>query len=130
MIDVSFAFNRGQIAADEDFESVEVPKVSFYLKQRKIFINLVLMSLCWLASSFGYYLLLTLVNTFDKVYTTAFTDSFADMTAYILSGLLFEKIGVKLSLILSFLLSTVGGIACIAWALTIWIPQLSFSSSL
>ena len=76
------------------------------------------MSLVWLASSFGYYLILTLTNTFSKVYVTGLTSSFSEMLGYIISGLFYEKIGVKLSLILSFLISTVGGIAILLWGLS------------
>ena len=76
------------------------------------------MSLVWLASSFGYYLILTLTNTFSKVYVTGLTSSFSEMLGYIISGLFYEKIGVKLSLILSFLISTVGGMAILLWGLS------------
>ena len=75
------------------------------------------MSLLWLSSSFGYYLILTLVNTFDKVYVTAFTSSASEITAYIVSGLFYERVGVKFSLILSFAISTVGGILILTWGL-------------
>ena len=76
-----------------------------------------LMSLVWLSTAFGYYLILTLVNTFDKVYVTALTSSASEITAYIVSGLFYEKIGVKLSLVLSFAVSTVGGVLILAWGL-------------
>lgn len=89
----------------------------YFLKQRKIFVNMLLMSLVWLATSFGYYLILTLINTFDDVYITALTSSVSEMVAYVVSGLFYEKIGVKLSLILSFLISTVGGILILSWGL-------------
>ena len=75
------------------------------------------MSLVWLAASFGYYLILTLVNTFQKVYISGLTSSFSEIAAYIISGLFYDKIGVKLSLILSFTVSTVGGILILAWGL-------------
>ena len=66
-----------------------------FLKQRKILVNMLIMSLVWLAASFGYYLILTLINTFDNVYATALISSFSEMVAYALSGLFYEKIGVK-----------------------------------
>ena len=75
------------------------------------------MSIVWLATAFGYYLILTLVNTFDKVYVTAFTSSGSEMLAYVISGLFYERVGVKLSLIISFAISTVGGVLIIAWGL-------------
>lgn len=102
--------------ATKDTE-IDVPPFSFYWKQRKYAVNLMLMSLVWLTTSFGYYLILSLVNTFDKVYITAFTSSASEITAYIVSGLFYEKIGVKLSLIISFAISTVGGVLILAWGL-------------
>ena len=89
----------------------------FYLKQKEILINLILMSIVWLSTSFSYYLLLSLVNTFDNVYETAVTGSIAEIVAYTVSGLLYEKIGVKLSLVISFALSTMGGILILAYGL-------------
>lgn len=89
----------------------------YYLKQRKIVINLVLMSLVWLSTAFGYYLILTLINTFEDVYITAFTSSASEVVAFIVSGMFYEKIGVKLSLILSFGISTFGGIMILTWGL-------------
>ena len=94
-----------------------MPPTSFFLKQRKILINLLMMSVIWLASSFGYYLVLSLINTFDAIYVTGITSSVSEMIAYVLSGLFYEKIGVKLSYILSFAVSTVGGVLILAWGL-------------
>ena len=110
-------FESGKVSIDEGFKQGEAPKASYYLKQRKIFVNLCLMSLVWLSTSFGYYLILTLINTFEKVYISALTSSFSEMVAYVLSGMFYERIGVKQSLIISFLVSTIGGILILAWGL-------------
>ena len=75
------------------------------------------MSIVWLATAFGYYLILSLINTFDKVYVSGITSSISEMIAYVLSGLLYQKIGIKLSFIIAFLISTVGGILILAWGL-------------
>ena len=96
---------------------IEVPRASYYLLQPDILRNLIIMSLVWLSTSFGYYLILSLVNTFSKVYVSGLTSSFSEMAAYIISGLFYEKIGVKLSLILAFSISTLGGIAILVWGL-------------
>ena len=95
----------------------EVPPISFYLKQPKILTNLIMMSLIWLATSFGYFLVLSLINTFDDIYMTGITSSVSEMFAYVIAGLFYEKIGVKLSYILSFTISTFGGILILAWGL-------------
>ena len=73
-------------------------------------INLIVMSMVWLTSSFTYYLVLTLTNTFDHVYISGLVGSFSEVVAYIVSGLFYDRIGVKLSLVLSFGISAVGGI--------------------
>ena len=101
---------KSEVATQENFSQNEVPPASFYIKQPKIFANLVLMSMVWLSTSFGYYLILTLINTFDKVYVTAFTSSFSEAVAYIVSGLFYEKVGVKLSLGGAFTISAIGGL--------------------
>ena len=75
------------------------------------------MSIVWLATCFGYFLIMSLINTFDKVYITAITSSLSEMTGYVLSGLLYERIGVKLSFILAFSISAFGGILILAWGL-------------
>lgn len=75
------------------------------------------MSFVWLATSFGYYLILSLTNTFDHVYISAFTSSFSEMIAYVVAGVFYLKIGVKLSLILAFAMSTIGGLLILIWGL-------------
>ena len=89
----------------------------FYLKQRKILVNLIMMSVVWLATAFGYYLILSLINTFDDVYISGLVSSLTEIVGYILSGLFYERVGVKLSLILSFLISTIGGVLILTWGL-------------
>ena len=95
----------------------DLKPVSWYLKQRKVMINLILMSFVWLTTSFGYYLIMMLTNTFDNVYASALVSSISEIVAYIISGLFYDKIGVKLSLILSFAISFIGGILILAWGL-------------
>lgn len=79
--------------------------------------NLIIMSLVWLTTSFGYYLILTLINTFENVYETAIVSSLSEMFAYILSGIFYERIGVKLSLVGAFAISTIGGVVILIWGL-------------
>ena len=75
------------------------------------------MSLIWLTSSFGYYLIATLNSMFPDPYKTSMTSAFAEMMGYLISGLVYERIGVKLTLILSFSISTIGGVIILAWGL-------------
>ena len=75
------------------------------------------MSLVWLSTSFCYYLIMMLINTFKDVYVTGMTSCSAEIVATVVSGFLYEKIGVKLSLIISFAISALGGILILAWGL-------------
>ena len=75
------------------------------------------MSFIWLSASFCYYLILTLVNTFSKVYITGLTSSFSEMLAYVVAGVSYERVGVKVSLISLFGLSTIGGILILLFGL-------------
>ena len=105
------------VEIEEAEKVIETPPISFYLKQNKIFINLIIMSVIWLSTSFGYYLILSLINTFDDVYVSGLTSSLSEMIAYVVSGLLYERIGIKLSFIIAFAISTLGGVLILAWGL-------------
>ena len=89
----------------------------YYLRQPNILINLIIMSLVWLTTAFGYFLILSLINTFSDIYITGLTSSVSEMIAYVLAGILYEKVGVKLSLILAFAISASGGILILCWGL-------------
>jgi len=80
-------------------------------------VNLVVMSLVWLSTSFCYYLILMLTNTFDDVYVTGLTNGVSEVVAYFVAGLVYERIGVKLSLVISFLISALGGVLILIWGL-------------
>ena len=45
------------------------------------------MSCVWLATIFCYYLILSLINTFDDIYETAIISSVTEMCANVISGL-------------------------------------------
>jgi hypothetical protein len=114
----SIAERRNTVAEDEGFKKTEATtKMSYYLKDKKILTNLVIMSIIWLATSFGYYLILSLINTFEDVYTSGITSSASEIVAYVLSGLIYNRIGVKKSFIIAFSISTLGGILILAWGL-------------
>ena len=91
--------------------------MKYYFKQPKICANLIIMSLVWLTTAFGYYLILSLINTFSDIYVTGLTSSGSEMIAYAVAGLCYEKIGAKLSLIISFAISTIGGVLILSWGL-------------
>lgn len=75
------------------------------------------MSIIWLSTSFCFYLINILSNTFDDVYQTGVINGSAEMTGYICAALVYEKIGVKASFITAFSISTLGGILILAYGL-------------
>ena len=102
---------------DDEIVTLNTSSTMYYLKQPKLLINLIIMCIVWLTTSFGYYLILSLINTFESVYITGFVSSFSEMVAYILAGMFYLKVGVKLSLIIAFAISTTGGILILSWGL-------------
>lgn len=88
--DESEALQERQTASEVvGLQKKAVPPVSFYLKQRRILINLILISVLWLSSAFGYYLIFSLINTFEEVYVTGLTSSASEIFAIAISGVLY-----------------------------------------
>ena len=75
------------------------------------------MMVVWLASSFDYYLILFLVNSFEWVYICAFVSSISEFIAYALSGMIYTRMGVSFSLAGSFGIAVIGGIIILAYGL-------------
>ena len=63
--------------------------LSYYLGQRKIQINLLIMCFIWLSTSFNFYLIQFLINTFDQVYESALGSATSEVLAYAFAGLLY-----------------------------------------
>lgn len=99
----------------EKFE--ESPPMSYFLKQKTILINLIVMIVIWTVSSFDYYFIGFLVVTFEQVYLSALLSSIADLLAYGFSGSIYQLLGIKLSFIICFGLSSVGGLVILLWGL-------------
>ena len=89
----------------------------WFLKQRKILINLLIMIFIWLTSSFDYFLIMFLVNTFQRVYICAIASSISELFAYAISGYFYSYFGAKMTLTVSFAISTVGGVVILAYGL-------------
>lgn len=53
------------------------------------------MCVVWLLTSFNYYLIQFLVNTFEQIYTTAIFSSISEMIGIVAGGALFNAFGVK-----------------------------------
>ena len=82
---------KNKVGKENDKDNLQ--PMSFYLKQRKIITNLVIMTLVWLTSAFCYYLVLSLINTFEKIYAAGIISSVSELIAYIVSAALYNVIG-------------------------------------
>ena len=71
----------------------------------------------WAVSSFNFYLVMYLANTFERVYVTALFLSLADIAAYVIGGILVREFGAKFTLTYSFMISTIGGILVLSYGL-------------
>ena len=67
----------------------------FWLRQRKILINFIVMTLVWLGGSFNFYLIQFLLTTFEQVYMASIFSCIADMMGYTSGGFIFKLLGVK-----------------------------------
>ena len=88
-----------------------------FLRQKKILTNLLIMMVIWLVSSFDYFLIAYLVNTFKKVYLSALCSSVSEIVAYAVSGIVYEKYGARNTLASSFGISLVGGVIILVYGL-------------
>lgn len=75
------------------------------------------MCMVWLITSFNYYLIQFLVNTFDQIYTTAIFSSCSEMVGIVAGGALFERLGIKASLCLSFSIALFGACLLLVYGL-------------
>ena len=81
------------------------------VKEKRVLVNLMVMT--WIATtvSINYYLISYLAVTFDRPYMQVAFSTLAEISAYATSGFLFKWLGAKTSLFLTFLISAIGGFA-------------------
>ena len=104
-----FRHPRSAQQTDENTKKTGLP-LKFWLKQKRIVINLVVMAFVWLTCSFNFYLIAFLLTSFEQVYLTTLFSCISDMTAYASGGIIFGYLGVKKTQILGFSISTLGGL--------------------
>ena len=80
-------------------------------------INLSIMTTLWLITSFNYYLIQFLVNTFKQIYTTAVCSSVSEIIGIAAGGALYNIYGLKASLSMSFSLALVGACCLLVYGL-------------
>ena len=78
--------------------------------------NVILMSTCWLAASFNYYMVAFLLKYFPgNVYVNSSFSTISEVIAYFLIGIIFRKYGVKIAFIVSFGTAAVGGVGILLY---------------
>ncbi|CDW82353.1 solute carrier family member 5 [Stylonychia lemnae] len=89
------------------------------LRNRRHFINLLIVLLLWIVSSFDYFLINFQLKYIEgDIYINTIVSSVSEVTAYIISGALYETIGTKVSFVSSFCIAIVGSIFYIIFGTT------------
>lgn len=86
----------------------------FYLKQRVIVVNLIVMAYMWAACSFGYYMIIFYLKYLPgNIYNNSLSSGGTDLIAVVFSGVLYGKLGLRKTVTGLFTLSTIGGLMII-----------------
>ena len=81
------------------------------IKVRRHLVNLIIMVVVWIASSFDYYLLnFQMKNIKGNIFLNTFASAISELPAIIISGFMYKKLGIKITLFSWFTLSFLGGI--------------------
>ena len=80
-------------------------------------INLAVMTSCWLVTSFNYYLIQFLINTFKQVYTSAVLSSVSEIIGTAFGGSLYAMYGLKQGMTMSFALALFGSLLILGYGL-------------
>ena len=81
------------------------------IKDRTMFVNLVVLLFLWVASAFDYYLINFQLKYIEgDIYVNTVVSSVSEVTAYIVSGALYDKIGPKVSFVASFVIGIIGSL--------------------
>ena len=75
------------------------------------------MTFIWLSTSFNFYLIQFLINTFEQVYLSAIGSAASEVLAYVFAGALYQMVGLKASLFLSFGIAFSGGCSLLSFGL-------------
>jgi nitrate/nitrite transporter NarK len=97
-------------AASSDGSKVD-GSIKNLIKDRAMFINLVVLLFLWVASAFDYYLINFQLKYIDgDIYVNTIVSSVSEVTAYIISGALYDRIGPKISFVGSFVIGIIGSL--------------------
>jgi len=89
----------------------------FYLRQKKMLSNLLIMMFIWLTSSLDYYMIGFLVNTFEDIYLSAMASGISDFLAYGLSAIIYPRLKARMSFFIYFSSSVLGGAIILGYGL-------------
>ena len=82
----------------------------FFMSQPDIRLNIILMSLCWLTTSFNYYMVGFLLKYFPgSIYVNGSISALSEVAATLSAGLIYAKFGVRKAFVISFGISALGG---------------------
>ena len=81
----------------------------YWLKQRKIKINLIVMSTAWFVAVFDFYLIDFLMRHFKNAYYASITSLSSELVSYALSGILFKALGANQTFFYGYGFSCIGG---------------------
>ena len=105
-----------------------------FIRQRKIFVNLIVLSVVWATTTLNYFMVQYILNQFKDEYKASLMSATSDIIGFILGGLIFYKTGPKYLFIASNALACVGGIVLLVYGLHHeggWtLPALVFVSKL
>lgn len=88
----------------------DTTSVRYFMSIPDIRLNIILMSFCWLTSSFNYYMVGFLLKYFPgSIYVNGSISSLSECVACCMGGYIYSKLGVKKAFILSFGIAAVGG---------------------
>lgn len=86
----------------------------FYLRQRVIQVNLIVMAYMWAACSFGYYMIIFYLKYLPgNIYNNSLSNGGSDLIAVLTAGYLYGSLGIRKSFTLLFAMSVVGGLTII-----------------
>ena len=88
-----------------------------FLKIKRIWVNLLIMTFVWMVTHFNLFLVHFLISTFERIWLTAIFANISDLIGYIFAGSLIYKFGIKVSLCSSFILTALGGLAILIFGL-------------
>ena len=95
----------------------ETPPTMYFLRQRKILINTIVMMCIWAVNAFNFNLMSFLVTTFKYQFASAIASSTADILSQVIASILFTVIALKKNYIGSYALSSLAGLGLLVWGI-------------